>query len=372
MKREKIKLAIVINDLNIGGAEKLVVDQLKYFNRNKFELSLVTLFDFPEQKDFFSIVPNDVIVHKLNFKGFKDISSWIKLAKIIKKTRPDVVISHLFFSNTVTRALRPFFGYKVVAVEHNTYTYKTKLQQFMDRWFSKISYKVIAVSETVADFTSKQEHINRFKFVVIPNGVDIESIYTIIKTFQSKQEEKIKLGFSAEDKLIVNVARMVQQKDHELLIRSFAEFHKIGPEYKLVILGDGPLRSKLESLVTDLGLESVVYMPGIQSPLVYYYASEFLVLTSKIEGFAIVGIEAMALGLPMVSTRTAGPDKYLVEGENGFFINTSTVEGVVSALERAIKADRNSLREKALKVAAEFDIQINVRRYEELSEAALG
>lgn len=152
---KKINLLIVINNLNIGGAERLVVDKLKYFDREKFKISLLTLIQIPDSNNFESEVPKDVLFYKIDFKNFKDVRSWYLLYKKLKKIKPDVVISHLFFSNTVIRFLKPFFRFKVVSVEHNTYLKKTKMQIFVDKLLSLFVFKIVAVSKTVANFISR-------------------------------------------------------------------------------------------------------------------------------------------------------------------------------------------------------------------------
>jgi glycosyltransferase involved in cell wall biosynthesis len=173
--------------------------------------------------------------------------------------------------------------------------------------------------------------------------------------------------------LIINIARLTPQKNQELLIRSFADFSRRYPNHKLIILGQGALRQQLETLICDLHMSEKIQLLGTKNFVTpYYAASDLFVLTSHIEGFALVGIEAMACGLPMVSTKTAGPDEYVREGENGFFIQDATVASVVQAMEKAVRADQDLLKEYALHTAINFDISVSIRGYEALwSECSL-
>jgi glycosyltransferase involved in cell wall biosynthesis len=368
----KTKIAIVINDLAIGGAEKLVVDQLAHFDRNSFDCELISLSQFPERPNFYESVPAWVSVHKLTFNGFKDLKNWLTLWRLLRTIKPDVVISHLFFSNTVVRVLRPLLGYKCIPVEQNTYTNKTKLQIFADKILSYQSFKIVAVSKTVATFTSAQENIPLEKFAVIDNAVDCLKMQKRQSTLSSKDIVKTQQGFQSGDILFVNAARLIEQKNQELLIRVFAVFSDAHPECKLIILGEGALRDSLQKLIHDLHKEKTIFLLGFQSDMVtYYHMSDFFVLTSRIEGFAIVGIEAMACGLPMISTKTAGPDHYIEEGRNGFFIEKSTVEATVKSLERALAADYAMLKQNALAMAEHYDIRSNVKKYEDLCKAAI-
>lgn len=358
----KIKVAIVINDLNIGGAEKLVVDQLKYFNREKFDIALITLFDFPEQKDFFGEVPDDIAVYRMGFGGFKDLRSWFDLIKVLRKINPDMVVSHLFFSNTIVRVLKPIFRYKVITVEQNTYTSKTRLQISVDRILSNLSYKIVAVSKTVAKFTSEQECIPIDKFVVIHNAVDLEKIKETISELPEKDVLKEELGFSKNDKLLINVARLTPQKNQKLLIESFALFSRNHSEYKLIILGEGILRGELENLAKNLGVGNRVLLLGIKSPYQYYKISEFFCSTSYIEGLSVAYLEALTCGLPIIATKTAGTDECVENYRNGFIIED--ISSIVDKMEKIIKSDMNMLGKEARKTAIRFDIRENVQQYE--------
>ncbi|MBX2866353.1 glycosyltransferase [Candidatus Kaiserbacteria bacterium] len=361
MSKEKPHVAIVINDFTVGGAQKLIVDQLRHFD-DRCTYSLVTLFSFPEKSDFYSDIPEGISLYTLSFRNFFDLKSWMQLLKLFREIRPDVVISHLFFANTVTRVLRILCGYACIAVEHNTYIHKTGLQVFVDTVLSFVTFRIVAVSETVATFTAKQEHISPKKFVVIHNGIDIKKIQEQAVVLPEKEVLKKGLGFTDEEKVIVNVGRLTPQKNQLLLLDGFADFVKKHPEYRLVILGEGGYRSKLEKRIADLDLSEVVSLPGYKDPIPYYVAGDFLALTSEIEGFAIVGIEAMACGMPMVSTKTAGPDEYLREGENGFFIRENKVS---EAFEKMVGVG-DSFSIACRDTATAFDIRTNAEKHTEL------
>lgn len=241
---QKIKVAIVINDFLVGGAQRLVADQLKYLDRERFEYVLITLFTFPGKSNFHHLIPDDVQLHQLSFSSFKDVKNWINLFQLLREIRPNIVISHLFFSNTVTRILKVLCGYTCIAVVHNTYIDKTHLQIFVDKILSYATYKIVAVSKTVALFTSRQERIPRTKFEIIHNGIDIKEINSRIVKLSSKDVLKEELGFRKNDKLFINVARLTPQKNQLLLIESFAHFVSKYPESHLVILGEGGATEK--------------------------------------------------------------------------------------------------------------------------------
>lgn len=370
--RENTHIVIIINELLRGGAEKLVVDHLHFRNTEQFDYTLITLFTFPGKDTLHDRVPSEVPVFRFSFKNIHDVRSWWALWRTLRKIRPDVVISHMLFSNTISRVLRPLCGYAHITVEHNTYvSTKTHLQKLVDRLLAGLSYRIVAVSRTVADFTAKDEGIARDKFVVIHNGVDLRAIEEKLSQLPDRDALKQQLGFASKHKLLVNVARLTPQKNQHVLIEAFAEFVGEYPDYRLVILGEGGLRRTLEEAIAAHGLTEHAFLLGYQDPYPYYVAGEFLILTSDIEGFALVGIEAMACGMPVISTKTAGPDEYVHERVNGVFIHDTTIEATLAGMQRAAALDRSELSTHARQQAQHFDIRKTAAQYEQLATEAL-
>jgi len=367
LSSRKIRVIFAINGLGIGGAERQFVEQAKCLDREHFEIMFVTLFQFPNQLELYAELPEDIPVYKLNFTGARDFRSWFQLYSLLKRLRPDIVLSCLFFSNAAFRILKPFFGYQSIVSEQNTYIHKPRFQRFMDKVLSFLTFRITASSKTVATFTAAQEGIPISKFTVIYNGVNISRMNDDLQTLPSQSSLKEQMGFATSDILFINVARLTEQKNQEFLIRAFAHFCRDHRERKLIIVGQGPLQNRLETLIHDLHMSGQIRLLGVQYPVTpYYAASDFFVLTSHIEGFALVGIEAMACGLPVISTKTAGPDEYVKEGENGFLIPEVTIASAIETLDKALQADREYLKMNAIRTAAMFDVRASTTAYETL------
>src|SRR3989344_2134938 len=365
-EKRKIKLVIVINDFLIGGAQRLIVELLLYINRDRFDVTLVTLAKFEKRETMYHLLPSGIPVCKLGFKGFRDIRNWIALGKLLKKERPDVVLSHLFFSNTVVRLLNIFIKFRTITVEHNTYVATKWWQIWSACLLSHLSYKIVAVSPTVMEFASHQQHVSLEKFVVIKNGIDVQTLARkagVVDKFDVKRE----LQVLPEDKIIISVGRLTGQKDPLLLIDGFARFVRSCPNYHLVIMGDGTLRSDMEKQVEARGVSAKVHFLGNVSNVVRYYAAaDFLISTSLIEGLSMAHLEALACKLPLLTTRTAGSEELVKEDENGFFITESTPEAVEKGLRRMDGALMKTMRENAYKVAERYDVRRTVSEYEKL------
>lgn len=367
----KIKIVFGVNDFTTGGMQRQFSEQIKFFDREKFDISLITLFEFPEKENLYEALPADLEVHRLSFRGWWDIRAWVRLYRLLRTIDPQIVVSSLFFGNAVFRLLRPFVGYVSIAREHNTYLYKPKLQILIDRLLAPLSYRIVAVSTTVADFTAEQERLAREKFEVIHNGRDIEDIRKELSALPEKDTIRTNFGFTEHDVVLVNVARLTPQKNHKLLIDGFMEFYKKNPSYKLAIVGGGDLQEELEAYVHTRSLENAIRFFGHQSDTTQFYKmADLFVSASDMEGFSNACIKALVAGLPIVSTMTAGTDEFLVDGYNGYVIEESTKEGVVRALGSISLSKLAELSEHARETAERFSIVQTVRKYEELFQQA--
>lgn len=370
---KKIHVMFVLPSLLPGGIEKHTLKLLKYLNREKFSFSLTTLFDRPGRPDLFGEVPDDVAVYRFAFSTGIDVSGWGKLYVLLKKERPDIVVSSMFSANTIVRLLKPLLGYRVVTREHNIYSEKNIFQRFVDMTLSPLSNAIVAVSSSVADFFSKQAWVSRKRITVIHNGVDSEAINVFLREKGEGEVQRVRqeLGLKGGEKIILNVARLKPQKNHELLIGAFQLFVKENPSYHLVILGDGAEKERLSQLVADRGLKDVVHLLGYRSDAFSWYAaSDFFVLTSKHEGFPNVGVEAMAFGVPLVSTSVPGVDEFLESGKNGQFVKDQPREvlaGMVS-LSSLSPEEKQQYRDACRATAVRFDIRRITREYENIFE----
>jgi len=363
---DKIKVVIVINSFLVGGAERLTSDILSRIDRNRFDASLVTLFQFDDRETMYHLLPAGMVVHKLRFGGFADLGSWVRLVRVLRAERPSVVLSNLFFSNTATRIVGLFLGFRTITVEHNTYNDRTRMQTLCDRLLSYVTARIVAVSPVVMDFTAQKEGISPHKFVVIPNGVDIESIERRAKQADALHVKK-ELGISADSRIIVSVGRMTAQKNFKLLIDGFVLFARARPEYHLVILGGGGLLEEIQHSAQKTDATRRIHVPGNRKDVVpYLCASEFFTSTSSIEGLSIAHLEALVCGLPLLATRTASSLALISPGVNGFFIDDASASAVAQGLEKMAAADIEVLRGAARKVAQSHDIGKMVVQYEEL------
>lgn len=365
----RVQVTFVLPSLLIGGIERHLIKMLARFDRSRFSLAVITLFDYPERQNLYAEVPPDVRVSRLAFRSFRDAASWKRLYGALRSSAPDVVVSSMFSANAAVRILKPALGYRVVTREHNLYDDKKWYHRILDHAFSYLSDGAVAVSRMVAAYASAQARIPRRKFTVIHNGVDFDQILDFAaRSAPEVARVRAELGISADRKIALNVARLKPQKNHDLLIDGFDLFWKHHPEYVLVIAGDGIERARLEAVVTQRGLRERVRLLGFRKDVYSWFAAaDMFVLTSRREGFPNVGVEALAFGIPFVSTLVSGVDEIIDDGRNGY-ITADNPEALAIALGRVAAlsaADRVNLGDACRETARRFDMPRVVHKYED-------
>jgi glycosyltransferase involved in cell wall biosynthesis len=193
-----------------------------------------------------------------------------------------------------------------------------------------------------------------------------------METLPAKKELQLSAGLPGSGLLLLNVSRLVAQKDHALLLKGFSEFLEAGIEATLCIIGGGPCENSLAELAAHLGISDRVIFFGHQQDVVRYYKmADVFVSTSRIEGFSNALLEALASGLPAVATKTAGTEEIIENGKNGFFIEPRTPEAVCASLRACTAADWQTLSEASRRSVEQFDIVKTVHEYEALFDEAV-
>lgn len=160
-------------------------------------------------------------------------------------------------------------------------------------------------------------------------------------------------------KNIVAVGKLYPQKNHKLLIQAFYEFSKINPEYKLHIYGEGPLREELTRIIHENDLVGKVILEGNRPDVQKQIKdAEMFVLSSDYEGLSNALLEALAIGIPSISTSCAGSDEIITDGENGFLVPVGDKQRLIEAmkllasdgeLRKLFQTNGKKIREKVMK-----------------------
>jgi glycosyltransferase involved in cell wall biosynthesis len=195
----------------------------------------------------------------------------------------------------------------------------------------------------------------------VSSGIDL----TRFDSVETDPQWRQRLGLAPGELLLGSVAALAPHKDQDTLLRAFAEFRARGGRGKLLILGEGELRERLERTRQRLGLEDEVAMPGFVDPVLPVMKSfDIFVLSSCLEGLGTAILDAMALGLPVVATRTGGIVDAVAEERSGLLVPPRDASALASALLR-LQSDaetRRRMGEDALDRVQDFDVRRTVER----------
>ena len=357
-----MKTLVIIKNANIGGAERLAIDEVNELYRRGNDVTLVTLGpEWSEHSFLLSCLLPEAKKVCVPFRSLADIGAWRRLIAVLQAQRPDVVVTHLWFANTVGRIAARFAGIsKVISFEHNVYDrVKSRKQFFVDRLLQRLSFKIVAVSEAVRD--SLVAHgIKPSRVVVIENGIDL-SRYTNAQPFDIRKEQGLDAG-----PIFLFVGRLIEQKGVDVLLNAFAQV----PNASLLIAGDGPDRQKLEQQANELNISAHVYFLGFRPDIPALMKSvDCLILPSRWEGQGLVIPEAFAAGLPVIAADFPPAFSMVKNDENGFIVPRENAEALARAMERMCDTSlRERLAVKAVQSASRFSIQ---RHIDELLANAL-
>ncbi|MBN2396318.1 MAG: glycosyltransferase [Candidatus Atribacteria bacterium] len=324
---KKINIAIIIPRFSGGGAERTVSKLSFYLPGNRFEKYIV-IFDAGEMKYEYEghlVNLNLKASHSVPGKLIQLMKRIVKLKKVKQQFQIQISVSFLNNANIVNILSR--VGDNIILSIRNDptksiQTFYRKIQNFLLKIFYKRADLLIAVSKGVQDHLIKNYQINPNKTRVISNFVDLAQIRDL-----SAQEIELELEDLFQQPVIISVGRLTKQKGQWHLIRAFKKVKEIFSELKLVFLGEGELESYLKELVHKLNLEKEVYFLGFQqNPFKLIARSKFIVLSSIYEGYPNVLIEAMACGIPVISTDCDSGPREILAPDTNFKIRTKTIE----------------------------------------------
>src|SRR5699024_8600880 len=231
--------------------------------------------------------------------------------------------------------------------------------------------QVIALSEGVKTNLMNRYKVKSNKIKVIYNPVDVEHI-----TSESKRRVEQQALFSNNHKINITASQLVKEKDQQTLIKAFAKITE-ETNSELYILGEGELEEELKQLTEMLHVAKKVHFLGFQeNPYAYFKEADIFALTSLTEGFGHVFVEALALGLPIVTTKCEpGASEVLQNGKYGYVANVGDVDGVAAQLGQALLlegSNKEQVINKGKERAADFHVEKIVSAYEKMFQAVIG
>lgn len=342
----KKHVAFYIGSLSKGGAERVFVNLAGYFRQEGYRVTMVTQYRYPDCEEYvlppgIKRVISDLDADELSNSRIVNFCRRLyKLHRIWKNEQPDLVLSCIGKNNFMAIVTTMFTRTKTVVsvVGEAREEYPGRLMHKLANLMFPHASGIVLQTERAKYFFNKR--VQR-RAVILPNSLN---------------PDFIKPRYEGErDKRIVAVGRLDANKNHEMMIRAFAAVADKYPEYTLTIYGEGELRNYLEDLAGQLYISQRVFLPGIIPDVAKQIERAALFLmTSYSEGVSNALIEALASGLPVISTDvpSGGTVELITDGMNGLIIPAGDGQALEKAMDRLLgdPAYADSLGREAAKI----------------------
>jgi glycosyltransferase involved in cell wall biosynthesis len=377
MIKSMMRVAIVIDTLRVGGAQKLVSDFTLAAADYGIEPTIVCL-----HKDIHPIMADAMKAAGVRMVEFPSPSllnpaRFLQLTRFLRNEKFDLIHSHLSYSNILCSLAGFFIRCPVIVSLHNTDFDSRKrsgriarMEAVILRYFAR---RMIAVGYGVADVF--HERLGTRKVDVIPNGVP--AAYPIVR----EARQKLRREIMGEDErvLLLAVGRFVPAKGYDDMLDAFALLHERNPHTFLAIAGSGHLFNQVTNRISEMHLEGSVACLGTRSDIPQLLAaSDIFVSSSHWEGLPVAILEAMMAGLPIVATAVGDIPK-VVTAEAGVIVPPQRPDCLAEALDTLIGApDKARAMGQAARLRAmqEYSLDTWMRRhvsvYSETLSAAKG
>lgn len=370
-----MKILFVLASLGCGGAERVVSILANRLIERGFQVEIVCLLynDYyyevnekvkvtflqdvaaknrKNEKVSLDASPSNILVYPGTMSLFKR-GKWLR--RYCSEQKIDGVIA--FTEGVYCFVLASLFGtrIKVISSERND-------PKFMS-WKRNLLKRVLL--PTTDWLVVQTEQINRsFNWGGLKSKTSI-----IVNPVREDVFNEGNRRICTKDNVIVSVARLFEQKRQEILIEAFSLLVGQFPNWKLYIYGEGPRRKELEELILRKKLQNNVFLPGTSdSILLVMQKAKFFCLSSDYEGMSNAMVEAVCLGLPIVSTKVSGTDELIVVGKNGYVVARRDIIGLSVAMKQLMDDDEKvkSFGEYSFLLSEKFKLEKVIKEWERL------
>lgn len=352
--RARTRICHVSMGLKTGGLERLLVDFARFHDPREFELSFISLGELgPPAEDL------RAAGHAVTTCGFPQCGKGTLLRRLrdfFKLQQPDVIHTHNTYPHFYAAIAARWAGIKhVVNTQHGRGCGNGWKSHWQFRIANRLSQRVIGVSEDATKLCQSQDRGGAGQMECIWNGIDVE---------------RFRFTGPINEPVAISVARLSPEKDYETLLRAVRFVANEQPAFRLQLVGDGVERPRLEKLARDLNLQQHVEFLGERKDIPQLLSqSGFFVSSSKTEGISLTLLEAMAVGLPIVTTAVGGSPEIVREGVTGLLVPAQDPAALSQAMLKMLNqaSDWREMGQAArTRVESCFEIRRMIREYETL------
>ncbi|MEM4406528.1 MAG: glycosyltransferase [Candidatus Methanomethylicaceae archaeon] len=354
------KVLHVINSLDVGGAEALLVNFIRYAPKN-YSVEVCVLYPSGALRQPLALL--GIPLYDLHLFYKYDMTRVCELIKLIQSNQYDIVHAHLFPSVLLTAlASRKAKGPCYICTEHGTWNRRRKFFGFryLDRWIYSHYSKVICVSPTVRQSLAQWAELELNRMVVIPSGVMV-----------SEEDE----GHSVPTYDLIFVGRLEYEKGLDILFHALVLLRQRRLHPRLLIVGAGSQSERLRGLAARLQLSSQVVFVGYQSDVRRFLReARIFVLPSRTEGLPVSLLEAMATGKGIIATSSGGIVDAVENNQEAILVPPGDASALADAIAKMLEEPQRLQsmgRAAQARARSLFSVQRYVRETIELYEKVL-
>lgn len=364
--QKKVKVMHLLQGLEVGGLENMVVNLLNGLNRDLYRPS-VCCYD---TLGSLSGALYGVDIHFLKRRPGIDYAYPFKLATLLKREKIDILHLHnstAFFYGVIAGRIAGIPA--IVYTEHARDIRPNIKVRVTDKILSLFTDRVIVVADFLMKNLVEYEWFDPLKITTIYNGIDGSEF---LKEYDQRELRK-ELGLSWSSRIIGIVARLDPIKNHKSLIKAMQIVSTEFSETVLLVVGDGPSRGEIIALISECKLGRNVRLLGVRNDIPRLLSiMDVFVLCSKSEGLPLTLLEAMAAGKAIVATKVGGIPSVIEDAVNGLLIPPDDPKAIARAIIELL-ADKEKARRMGImarkKFESEFTLNKMVKRYEEVYES---
>lgn len=373
---KKIKVAHIVTNFALGGAQDYLITTIENLDRDKFELFIFGQMQGERTEVLLKLKDvkcADVPDLSREISPLKDLIAIFQIFSLLKKYKINLVHTHSSKAGVVGRIAAKFAGVGVIVHTIHGFPFhdfmsKTKRKSFilLERLMARITDALLLVSE--------REKSIALNLNIKPKRI-LETIYNSVDFFPFTQTFdrpifRQKLGINSSEILIGFSGRFSQQKALHILVEAFSLVNKEFPQTKLLLVGDGVQKSELVEQSKKLNISDKIIMTGFQSNVApFYLIMDIFIMTSLWEGLSRCLAEAMYAKLPVIATDVGGTADAVINDQTGWLIKANDVHAAVNALRDAILNPEicKKMGKNGFQFAREsFDITNNTKKISEL------
>lgn len=346
--------------LKTGGLERLLVEFGKHHDAARYDLRFIALADLgPPAEDLRHL---GFQVGSMRFGQVGKLTVLRRLASILRQERIDIVHTHNTYAHFYGAVAARWAGVRhIINSQHGRGCGPGWKDRLLFRMANRLSRRVVGVSNDATKLCEGQDRGSAHKMTTIWNGID---------------STRFAYHGPADAPIAISVARLSPEKDFSTLLRAVALVKPQVPDFRLLMVGNGAERTLLESLSRELGLTEQVEFLGERSDVPQLLKrAGFFVSSSKTEGISLTVLEAMAVGLPVVTTAVGGNPEIVEEGTTGHLVPSQDPAALAAAIVGMCRK-RNEWsgmgRVARDRIEQHFEIRQMIRGYEAEYAALVG